>query len=282
VAARNADYRSGASEPTAAPADERAEYERIYHEALQAKLSTGTVHVYLLDPAGHPLDSLHVAQAIDPGRVSAMLERVVTKLKVAPGSPLVEPCCQSTAPPSKPGDLVLHLTARYLERKGRDYVRIQPVLGTERSGQWASLPSEDWIVLTSVDWRKLLPAGKVNAGMAWNWDREVSVRLLNHFYPPTENTVISKNRIDEQRLRATVYSLQSGVARARVEGHLRMKHPFYHKDTEDLAEADVLGVLEFTLDRPAIRSLHLVTEQGAYGGSANARQPFGVALRSLP
>jgi hypothetical protein len=282
VRARNADYRSaGGDRPAAVPPDERAEYERIYHEALKAKLSAGTVHVYVLDPAGHPIDSLHVAEAISPARLTAMLERAVAWLHVAPGGPLVEPCCQSKAPAAGPGSVVLHLTARYLERQGKDLVRPRPALGSERGGSWGALPSEDWIVLTPADCKKLLPPGPVQPGTSWKLDRGVTAGLLTHFYPPTENTDVATNRLDEQELRATVLSVKDGVARARIEGRLRMRHPFYHKDTDEYVDADMVGLLDFDPGRATMRSLRLVTADTRYGRTGN-QQPFGVAVRSLP
>jgi hypothetical protein len=265
----------------AAPPEEKAEYYRIYREALEAKLSAGTVHVYILNSAGHPIDSLHVAEAAKPERLIALLERAVAKLKPAAGEPVVRPCCQSHAPAADPGSLVLHLTARYLERKGDDFVRIHPVLGTERSGQWASLPSENWVVLPRSDWAKLLPSGPVHVGTSWSWDRDVAARLLTHFYPPTENNDVGKNRLDEQDLKATVVSVRDGMARARVEGRLKMKHSFYHKDTEEMVEADAIGFVDFDADRGKVRSLRLVTDRATYG-AAGARQQFGVAVRSEP
>jgi hypothetical protein len=281
VFARNGDYRPSQGQ-AAAPADERAEYLRIYHEANKAKLSTGTVHAYVLDPGGHPIDSLHVAEAAKPERMIAMLQRAVTKLKIAAGEPLVKPCCQSQAPKAAPGSLVLHLTARYLERKGKDLVRMQPVLGEERSGQWGSLPSEDWIVLTPANLAKLLPGRKVAVGDFWDWDKEMGARLLTHFYPPTENTDDRKNRIDEQVLRARVVSVGKGVVRARLEGRLKMKHPFYHRDTDEFVDATLVGFLEFEPGRPVVRSLQLVTEDASYGAGKGRRLPFGVAVQSLP
>jgi len=281
VYARNRDYRPEKG-PAPAPEEERREYYRIYHEALKAKLSAGTVHVYVLDPAGHPIDSLHVADAVKPERMLAMLERAIRALKVPAGEPLLQPCCKSEAPKAEADSLVLHLTARYLERQGNDLVRIQPTLGTARSGQWASLPSEDWIVLGRSEWSKLLPAGPLRAGQSWAWDRTVAARLLTHFYPPTENTDNGKNSIDEQVLKATVQSIQGGIVRARLEGRLRMKHPFYHRDTDEFVDASLVGILDFEAARPVVRSLRLVTQSATYGSGAGRRLPFGVALRSVP
>src|SRR5438094_70172 len=67
------------------PADEKAEYKRIYLEAVKAGISSGTVHVYLLTSDGHPFDSLHVAEACKPEQLVPMLERAVQKLKPRPG-----------------------------------------------------------------------------------------------------------------------------------------------------------------------------------------------------
>jgi hypothetical protein len=280
VYARNADYRDVA-QGGAAPPEEKAEYHRIYREALQAKLSAGTVHVYILDPDGRPIDSLHVADAAKPDRLLEMMERTIKKLNVAAGKPLAKPAAQSSPPQAEKGALVLHLTARYLVRKGDDYVRVQPLLGTERSSQWGYLPSEDWLVLGQSEWTKLLPSGAVREGTSWEWDKEVSAKLLTHFYPPTENTDNRKNRIDQQVLKATAVSVANGVVRARIEGSLKMKHSFYHKDTSEFVEAALVGYLDFETAERTIRSLRLVTDRATYGGG-NSVQPFGVAVRSLP
>jgi hypothetical protein len=227
------------------------------------------------------VDSLIVSDAAQPERLLGLLHRAIDTLKVTPGEPPVRPAHQSRAPRAEPGSLVLHLTARYLERQGDDYVRMHPVLGTARSGQWAHLPSEDWIVLSRLEWRKLLPADAARPGTAWEPDREVMARLLTHFYPPTENTDVRKNRIDEQALKATVLAVGDGVARARVEGRLRMKHSFYHRDTDEFVEAPLVGILEFAADGSAVRSFRLVTDRATYGGD-KVRQNFGVAVRSEP
>src|SRR5947199_3368994 len=67
----NEDYREGGD----APAEEKALYDSIYREALGKGLSAGSVHAYVVDPGGHPTDSLHVAEAARTDRLVAMLER---------------------------------------------------------------------------------------------------------------------------------------------------------------------------------------------------------------
>jgi predicted neuraminidase len=135
-------------------------------------------------------------------------------------------------------------------------------------------------VLAPTEQQKLLPPGNVHPGTSWQLDPEVMARLLRHFYPPTENTDVRGNRLDQQALQATVLALQGGVARARVQGRLKMKHSFYHKDTDEFVAADVVGLLEFEPGRPRVRSLRLVTDRATYG-QAHANLPFGVAVRSV-
>jgi hypothetical protein len=144
------------------------------------------------------------------------------------------------------------------------------------------LPSEDWAVLSKAEWTKLLPSGEVRVGGSWVPDKKVTAKVLAHFYPPTENTDLAKNRIDKQSLQARVESIKKGVVRARLEGQLRMKHPFYHKDDSNFVEASLVGYLEFDVGGKRIRSLQLVTDAARYGGTVNGSQPFGVAVRALP
>ena len=113
-------------------------------------------------------------------------------------------------------------------------------------------------------------------------DRTLAARVLNYFYPPTENNDVAKNRIEEQTLRATIVSVIRGEAVARLDGALRMKHPFYHKDDDKFAQARIVGYLVFDTSKRTVRSLQLVTDQADYGGPGGGRLPFGVAVRSVP
>jgi hypothetical protein len=257
VYAVNEDY-AGAGP---APREEKAEYQRIYRTALEAGMSTGTVHVYLLAPDGKPIDTLHVAEAARTERLVGLLEKTIKRLNVAEGEPLVKAAPQSVAPRAEAGSLVLHLTAR-------------PLGG---GGSWDGV-SENWIVLAPDEVKKLLPHGPVAAGTAWDLDRAVGATLLRPFYPVTENNDLSKNRIDRQVLKATVVSAEGGLVRARIEGSLKMKHTFYPgREDDNFVEATVAGYLDFEPDKQSVRTLRLVTDRATYGGGK-----FGVALRSLP
>src|SRR5438034_6008196 len=255
VYAANEDYRDGGVHP----AEEKAEYNRIFKEAHAAKLSVGTVHVYILSPGGHPIDSLHVATAAKTDRLIDLLERTVEKLNVREGKAVVSPVAQSAPPKCASDSLVLHLTSRSLDGRGA----------------WSDFPVEDWIVLGRDEWEKLLPRSPVQVGDSWEVDKKISAKLLTHFYPPTENNDVSKNLFERQSLKATVVSVHNGAARARIDGGMKMRHSFYHKEDGKVVEATVVGFIDFEPSSRNIRSFQLVTEQATYGGGT-----FGVAVRS--
>src|SRR4051812_4923421 len=183
VYAVNEDYRGDGPAPPA----ERAEKQRIYRETLKAKMSAGTVHAYVLAPDGKVLGSLHVAKAARADNLLRLLDQTIARLNVPAGKPVVAPCPQSAAPAAPPGGLVLHLTAR-------------PLKG---GGSWGGV-SENWITYDAREVARLLPAGLPRPGLTWKPDSRLAARLLAHFYPVTENNDVSKNRIEQQSLEATV------------------------------------------------------------------------------
>jgi hypothetical protein len=238
-------------------------------------MSAGTVHVYIVSSDGHPIDSQHVATATHVDKLIGMLERTVDRLKLKPGKPLVTPAKQAPAPEAGADDLVLHLIARNVRREKDEDVPHRPKLGETRSGNWGAYPAEDWIILNKEAWSKLLPAAAVKLGSTWEPDREVAARLLKYFYPSTENNDLSTNRINRQVLRGTVLSVKDGVVRARLDGFLKMKHPFYHKDDGNFVEAPLVGLIEFDAKQSRIRTFQLATNGATYG-----RLNFGVVASS--
>src|SRR5262249_5907370 len=151
-------------EDGSAPAEEKAAKNRIYRESLAAGLKAGTVCAYLVAPDGRPVAvaPLNESVAADPDRLAELMERVIRELKVARGQPLVQPK-PPTAPHASADALVLHVVARYLERRGDEFVPhdVKEILGTRKAGNWGSLPSEGWVILSKSQWAKLLPSGDV-------------------------------------------------------------------------------------------------------------------------
>jgi hypothetical protein len=239
-------------------------------------MSAGTVHVYLLDPDGRPVGSQHVAVASKVEELTALLERTIERLQVPAGKPIVPPSSQSASPKADAGALVLHLVARNVVRKDGEDVPHKAVLGMTRSGNWGAYPVEDWIILGKAEWSRLVPRGPFAPGMVWDLDRDVTAKVLRHFYPSTENNDVAGNRIDRQELKATVVSVKDGIVRARLDGKLRMKHTFYHRDDDNFAEAQLLGFLDIEARTGRIVNWQLITTDATYG-----RIRFGVAVRTV-
>src|SRR5436189_4426042 len=153
------DFISG---PTDSLKEEQKERERVYRAFLDAKLSAGSVHAYVLSPDAVPIGSIHVAKAgeKDPAtgkdQTQLLLEKTIRELKTVKGDPLVAPRPQSLPPKvDQAADaLLLHLTARKISEKGQ--------------GSWNEFPAEDWIVLSTEQGKKLLSSGPVHIGDSWN------------------------------------------------------------------------------------------------------------------
>jgi hypothetical protein len=241
-----------------APEEEKAEYQRIYREALAKKSSAGTVHVYVVNPKGEVVSTRHVADAAKTKELIAFLDEMTAQLGTRPGKPLVEPKAQSAPPEHPKGSLVLHLAAR----------------GLGGGVSWDGT-AENWVVYKPDEAKKLLPAGKVAAGTTWEPDAKLAARLLVYVYPVTENNDPKKNEIREQVLTGKVLAVKDGVATARLDGRLVMRHDFYHKPDGQVVETGLLGYIEFEPATGAIRSLRLATDGATYGGGK-----FGVAVRS--
>lgn len=253
----NEDY----SEKGSAPPEEKAERDRIFKEGHAAKRSVGSVHVYILEPDGHLLDSMHVVQAAKVENLVALLENAAKRLKVPKGKPVVDVVTQSQKPACEAGEVALHLTARSLDGKG----------------VWNEFPVEDWIVLSTDEVKQLVGPDKPPAvGQTWQIPREVATKLLTRFYPATENNDVKKNVFERQLLKATVTSVNNGVVRARLAGDMKMAHSFYHKEDGKFVEAEVLGFVDFESDTHRIRAIRLVTEKATYNGGQ-----FAVAVRSV-
>jgi hypothetical protein len=254
VYAVNEDYRA----KDVVPKEERDEYTRIYREALAKKFSAGTVHVYVLDPKGEVIGTRHVADAAKTKELIAFLDALVNNLGTKPGKPVAEPKAQSRPPEYPKGSLVLHLAAR----------------GLGGGGSWDGT-AENWVVYSPDEVKRLLPARPAGVGTTWEPDAKLITRLLVHIYPVTENNDPKKNEIREQALRGKVLSVKDGVALARLDGRLVMRHDFYHKPDGKVVETGLVGYVEFEPATGSLRSLRLVTDGATYGGGK-----FGVAVRS--
>jgi hypothetical protein len=250
-----------------APALDKKEWRRIYHEANTKLKRSGTVHVYILAASdGEVIESIDIGTATQPEKLLARLEAVVQKLKTPEGKPLVPPSPQSHPPKCAPDCLVLHLAARSYK------------------GTWNEFPVENWIVLSRAEAARLLPPGDVTAGQSWELDKAITARFLTKFLPNGyAYASYHKTQIVEQALKATVVSIEKGVARARIEGALKLKHKSLNfnvsppADTEDIAQMPLIGFIDFEPAKDRVLALSLLADRA----TARAGQvEYAVAVRS--
>jgi hypothetical protein len=258
------------------PPEERAEKQRIIREAWSDPrapiIRAGEDATYLLGPDGHVVETLFPPTSIKTDPLIAFLERNIKKLNVPRGETLVPPSPPEVAPKVQPDELLLHLTARYIPA----------------SEGWGRIPAEDWIALRADQWKKLLAPADAQVGEQWPIDNDVATYLLKNFYPPTANTDLNRNVLEEVQFQGTVVSVQDGVARVRIDGKMIMKHPYFttgrgpsndvqEKDADYVVRANLIGYIDTDLKGHRIQSVRIVTDKGTY-----AKANFGAALRSVP
>jgi hypothetical protein len=245
---------------------ERKERDRILAECRANGTSTGTVHVYLLAPDGHAVDSAHVANVTRAGQLQALLDHCLARLRTKPGEPLVKPRDLSVAPPAPQGSLVLHLVSR-----GQDT--------GPQGGSWREFPAENWVILSEDEWKGFLPHAEVATGAAYDVDSRSATKLLQYFYPQSEDPTDNPwTRIDAMSLKATVLRTEHGSATARLEGRVELQRNFYpHQFSPKHMKATLLGFITWDVRARAVWSLQLVTDQATCD-----KENYAVAVSNSP
>jgi hypothetical protein len=248
-------------ENSAAPPAEKAERKRIYLYFYGHKLPLGDVNVYIVAPSGDGVAGLDIGSATNTEKMIAFLTRVAADQQVAPGPPAVAPHPVSLAPDAPADSLVLHLVSRSLQ-----------------GGSWHEFPSENWIVLSKAEWQQLLPAAGTLRGASWPVPKPVAVKLVEWIYPQNEEkTGVNRSRVDIADLRMTLVTLENGLARARIDGQVKLMHSFYPGGkSEDFAISELSGYLDFNVAERRIQRLRLVTDKAVYAGT-----PFRTSLVSM-
>jgi hypothetical protein len=242
-----------ADEGGTAPPAEKAERRRIYLDFYQKKLGIGDVHVYVVGPDGASVGGLDIGSANDPEKMAAFLTGVAAQLHTGPAQPAVKPHAQSAPPASAADSMILHLVSRSLA-----------------SGSWHEFPAENWIVLSRAEWEQLLLRGDAVALKAsWEVPRSVAVKLAEWVYPQNEEkTQVNRSRVDVAAFHMTVVTLQNGLARARIDGKVRLKHGFYPSgQAEDFADSELLGFVDFNVVQRKIQRFRMVTTKATYTGT---------------
>ncbi|MEO8371192.1 MAG: hypothetical protein ABI806_18555 [Candidatus Solibacter sp.] len=245
----------------AAPPAEKAERQRIYLYFYAHKMGIGDVHVYVVAPNGDGVGGMDINSAGNTEKMIAFLTKVVGDLRVTPGPPAIAPHPVSVAPAAPADSLVLHLVSRSMA-----------------GGSWHEFPSENWIVLSKAEWQHLLPVAGAARGAAWTVPKPVAVKLVEWIYPQNEEkTGVNRSRVDLADLKMTLVTLENGLARARIEGQVKLMHSFYPAGkNEDLAISELSGYLDFNVAERRIQRLRLVTDKATYVGT-----PFRASLVSM-
>jgi hypothetical protein len=289
----NQDYQKNGG---TASADEKAEFNRIRKDAWAGKdtetrfspfiTASRDICIYIVASNGHVVDAIRLPEVGQTDKVHAFLEAMVTKLKLTAGKTLVTPKMLSVPPKDRPADsLTLHVTTRYLTPEGKRCAcpsefepTVQDKTFANRIRAASQLPSEKWLVFNRSEWNSLLGPEDANVGTSWEINPEMLTKLYNHFYPPSENNELERNHIDNQSLTATLVSTQAGMTRVRLDGHLKLKHPFVRILEDELrAECSLVGYMDVDTVTKKIRSLRLASSKGTY-----TQENFGVAVRSVP
>jgi hypothetical protein len=136
-------------------------------------------------------------------------------------------------------------------------------------GSWHEFPSENWIVLSRSEWSQLLPAATAVPNVSWEVPRPVALKLAEWVYPQNEEkTQVNRSRVDVATFRMTVVTLEGGLARARIDGKVRLKHAFYPGgQNEDYADSELLGFVDFDVTGRNVKRLRLVTTKATYAGT---------------
>jgi hypothetical protein len=245
---------------SAAPA-EKKEHRRIYLDFYQKNLGVGNVHVYVLGPDASAIGGLDINSAIDSAKMIALLEQVAGKLGTKAGAPVVRPHATSRPPAFAPDALVVHLVSRALA-----------------DGSWHQYPSENWIVLSRAEWTQLLPE-KATPNAAWEIPHAVAVKLAEWVYPQNEDASrANRSRVDVADFRMQVVTVRGDMARARIQGKVRLMHTFYPGGkSEDFADSELTGYLDFNTAERSIQRLRIVTTKGDYAN----KWPFLTSLVSM-
>jgi hypothetical protein len=234
---------------------------RIYLDFYNRKLPTGDVHVYILGPDKSAITAMSVVPANDPTHLIPLLEGVVAKLNLKPAPSPIKPHPMSR-PPGTPADsLVIHLVSRALA-----------------GGSWHEFPSENWIVLSPAESSQLLPAGQTEVKQSWTVPRPVAVKLAEWVYPQNEEkTGQNRSRVDQADFKLTTVTVQGTLARAKIEGKIRLMHSFYPGgQSQDFAVSDLTGYMDFDTAQHRIQRLRIVTTKGDYPNT-----PFATSLVSM-
>ena len=220
------------------------------------------MHVYIVAADKSAVASLDVVSAQEPTKLIPFLEGIIAKMHLKPSPAPIKPHPTSRPPADLPPDsFVLHLVSRALT-----------------GGSWHEFPAENWIILNSAEWNQLLPAGTIAAKQTWTIPRPVAAKLAEWVYPQNEEkTGINRSRVEQADFKVTAVTIEGPLARAKIEGKVRLWHSFYpNGQSPDFATSDLIGYMDFNTADRRIQRLRIVTKKADYNET-----PFAASLVSM-
>jgi hypothetical protein len=199
------------------------------------------------------------------------------------------PHVDSPIPSSDGRNLVLQVNSRFLatpeeidRAEHAVYDEINPQPGyrlpprDENLKHFFTAPSVDWVTLSPDQWHRLVDGGGASE---WSVDPGVTARLMSLVEPPNlkDPNDYYVPPIHSMSLRAE----RLAPGRIRLLGDIHRSHPWWDARDDEIAEATVVGFVDYDRAQDRITSFRLATRDGSYHGGLirphlNVR--FGVSL----
>jgi hypothetical protein len=260
--------------------------EKVKKVVITPDSNASDIVCYIVHTDGEVHSTLRLPECAAAEKVAEFLKEAIGALHVKPGEQVLPGRPTLIPPKAKQDQMVLHLAARYLAANGRK--RPPAAAGAVALDRWMALianrlravcllPSENWIVLDKPEWSQLMAPAGANQGSSWELSEDLTRKIFVSFYPPSTNNDPKQHRIVDKSLTATLLSVKEGLARVRLEGKVKSKHPFLlFADDDYHVEAEVLGYVDYDLSKHQIKAVKLVSEKGTYAGGN-----FGIAIWSI-
>jgi hypothetical protein len=88
--------------------------------------------------------------------------------------------------------------------------------------------------------------------------------------------------VDQADFKLTVVAVEGNLARARIDGKIRLMHTFYPGSTaQDFAVSELTGYMDFDFARRRIQRLRIVTNKGDYNTTEFAASLVSMSKQTL-
>jgi hypothetical protein len=219
--------------------------------------------VVIVSPAGHPVGFLRTDDMAPGGGVQDRLERSlrseIARLDLKPGEamPTMRP-----AHASQQGEIVLHVAARYTGDVIIRGAQGEPL--DDKIDEFRVVPQEARAHLSALFTRPLFPPDGAAVGATWEVPNAVMDPVYHWIYPPTEYSAPELTLPVSRTTRAELVALDGERARVRLDGSLKLKHPWWNRDEEKYVETRLVGFVDLDLRARSVRDFRMATVDAVY------------------